>query len=282
MAVSVEIINQSMDKELSLKSIVGDNLVIGSYDDNWRFQSGKAGDNMAVFDPTRPGRSIGIKLNPKDRYKITAYLNFPAAEHDVELFVEVVKRVATDWGAVIKNPENEYMPPEVFAANENKIKDFNIDSLKQAAQNILDGKADSFCVFAAFWPLYMGKDESQKFITDPSDFDEWLRSKQDTDAFYSGVSFYKNDEGIMGSYAIVSDTEYVFPKKPRIPFGLGVDGKPLECSNFKVALGNEKEMLGILDFDEFLKKLPKDKVSDYDLNDILIGPFTEEEIKAFL
>ena len=41
-------------------------------------------------------------------------------------------------------------------------------------------------------------------------------------------------------------------------------------------------MLGILDVDEFLKKLPKDKVSDYDLNDILIGPFTEEEIKAFL
>lgn len=282
MAVSVDIINQSKDLDLSLKMIVGDDLVIGSYDENWRFVSGRPSDLMVTFNPKRPGRGVMIKLDPKDRFKVTVSLNMPAADYDVELFVSVVKRIATEWRASVRNQAKEYMPAEVFAANEENIKKFNTESIQTASKNIIDGKADSFCVFGAFWPLYMGIEEAKLFNSDPSEFDKWIVSKQDIDAFYSGVSFYKKDSNIKGCYAIMSDTEYVFPKKPRIPFGMAVDGKPLECDVFAVCVGNDKDMLGEIPFDTFLNKLPKDKVSEYDINDLLIGPFTEEEIKSFL
>ncbi len=282
MAVSVDIINQSKDMDLSLKMIVGDDLVIGSYDENWRFVSGRPSNTMVAFNPKKPGRGIIVNLDPKDRYKVTVSLNMPAATYDVELFVELVKRVATEWRASVRNQAKEYMPAEVFAANEENIKKFNLESLQTASQNIINGKADSFCVFGAFWPLYMGIDEAKLFDSDPSEFDKWLVSKQDIDAFYSGVNFYKKDNNVKGCYAIMSDVEYVFPKKPRIPFGMAVNGKPLECDNYFVCVGNDKEMIGEVPFDSFVSKLPKEKVSDYDINDILIGPFTEEELKAFL
>lgn len=282
MAVEVEIRKEGKGDELLLKSFIGEKLAIGAYDDSWRFQVGKTGENMVVIDPERPGRGIMIHLDPNDRSSVKLKLPIPAAPHDVEVFVDVVTRVAKEWDAAIWTEAGDSMPAGVFATNENNIKDFNDKAFKEVTKNLIDGKAPSFCIFAANWPLYLSAEDAKKLKGDTEAFGKWLSDKQSIDAYYASPRFYMKDGKVIGRYIIMSDCRAIFPKAPSVPYGMTHEGRPLECDDYKVVIGTEEEMIGEIGFEEFKSKLPSAKVSGYDENDILIEELSEDELRSMV
>ena len=283
MAVSVEIYQTGGAlKELRISDVIGDDLAIGAYDNNLRMMVGKITPDMGVFDPKKPGRAINLVMDPNDKRTTKVNLPIPCADSDVDVFIKLVSRIANCVGGFVKVESGAEMPAEVFEANEANIKEFNQKAIKETADRILRGDSQSFCVFGAYWPVFMGREEAEKIASDTAEFDNWLISKQSMDIYYAGVNFYSGPDGIFGVYPLTEDCDTVFPNRPRIPFGMSVDGKPLECNNFKVFIATEKEKLGDIPYDVFLKKIPQAKVSRYDEADFLLKGLTEEEIKALL
>ena len=272
MAIEIEIRKIGKVTDIKIGHIIGNELVMGSYDDNWRFEPGKITTDVGVFDPKNPGRGIMVHMDPNNRGSIKLKLPVPAATSDIDTLISTAARMAEGWGAMIVSSNGDCMPGTVFAANAANLKKFNYDSIRKASQDILDGKAPSFCVFGAKWPVFMGEEEAQRFVKDPEEFGTWLINRQKMDAYYAGVSFFKTANGTVGRYTVGPGVRYIFPKTPRVPYGFDV-----ECNDYAVLVFKDKETKGEVGFEEFLGRLPEEKVSEYDIYNDLIAPLTEEE-----
>ena len=283
MARSVEIFHTGVfPKDLTVKDIIGDDLSVGSYDMNWRIMVGKITPDMGVFDPKKPGRAINLLMDPENKKTTKLNLPIPCSDNDVEIFVKLVVRIAKKVRGSISIDGGDEIPYQVFEANEGKMKEFNDNAIKEVADKLLKGESPSFCVFGAYWPLFMGREEAEKIAENVREFDNWLCEKQLMDVYYAGVNFYKGPQGPFGVYALSDECESVFPNKPRIPFGFGVNGKPLECKDFRVFLGSKDEKIGEISYDDFLKKIPKDKITRYDEADFLLADLTLDELRALV
>ena len=283
MAISVEIYQSGGAlKELKISDIIGDDLAVGTYDNNWRMMVGKITPDMGVFDPKKPGRAVNLVMDPNNKRVTKVNLPIPCADSDVDVFIKLVSRIANAVGGSIKVESGAEMPAEVFEANDKVMKEFNAKAIKEVADRLTKGESPSFCVFGAYWPLFIGKEEGEKIAADITLFDEILISKQLMDIYYAGVSFYNGPDGIFGVYSLAVDCDTVFPNKPRVPFGFAIDGKPLECNSFKVFMATEKEKLGDIPYEQFLSKIPKEKISRYDEANFLLAGLTEEELKSLL
>ena len=277
MAVEVMIRKEGKGDDLLLKSFIGEDLVIGTYDDTWRFEVGKTGQDMGIIDPSNPGRAIMVHLDPEDKTVVKLKLPIPTAPHDVEVFVDVVSRVAKEWGGTIWTSANDSMPAGVFAANLNSIREFNLNTIKEVSNNLISGKAPSFGVFGANWPVYMGVEEAKVFVKHPERFGDWLKEKQSVDAYFATPHFYKGDDGIFGVYFLTSECRSIFPTKASVPYGFNI-----ECNDFRVALGIEGERIGEVSYEQLMERLPKEKLSKYDENCVIIDDLSNDEIKAIL
>ena len=77
-----------------------------------------------------------------------------------------------------------------------------------------------------------------------------------------------------------------FPTQPSVPFGL-VDldtGKQVVCDNYQVVFfsSTKKELIGSIDFNAFIRRLPSGKVNRYDAARILIEPLSLGELQEML
>ena len=284
MAVEIEIIK--IDKsgpDLDIRTLISDDMGIGTYDTSWRLDSGKITNDMVIYDTKRPGRGISLLLDPDNKDSVKMKLPIPCADHDVEVFIDAALRIGKKMNGFIKTSDGIEMPLQVFVENEDSIREFNRKTIIDVCDKILGGETDSFMLFGAFWPLSMGKTEAELFKADPLKFDEWMRQKQTTDYYYAGANFYRGKDGIFGLYVLGPDYDSVFPKKPTVPFGFAVGGDPLKCDDFRVAIANSAhEKIGELKYEEFISRLPADKVSRYDEACIVINGLSDDELKKLL
>ena len=124
-------------------------------------------------------------------------------------------------------------------------------------------------------------------------FSRIVRDIQNLDAYSANQRFYKNSENgtIMGAYTITESVRTIIPYKPSVEFHnsdiVKNDDIAFWNMSFVVINGDENDPnsyqgVGQLDYDDFIKKLPKEKYKFIDASYIMVEPLTKEEISNLL
>ena len=120
-------------------------------------------------------------------------------------------------------------------------------------------------------------------------FSNMVKEIQYLDAYSAHQNFYKNnDDGkIMGGYALTQGVRTILPYEPSVEFENSDILKNDDISFWNIGLviidGDENDKknyygVGNLNYNDFIKKLPKNKYKFIDASYIMVEPLSKEEI----
>ena len=124
-------------------------------------------------------------------------------------------------------------------------------------------------------------------------FSNMVKEIQYLDAFSANQRFFRNKEDgkIIGTYTLTQNLRTILPYKPSVEFENSDMVKNEDIAFWNIGLvtidgdendPNSYQVVGQLDYNDFIKKLPKDKYHFIDASYILVEPLSKEEILGFL
>ena len=124
-------------------------------------------------------------------------------------------------------------------------------------------------------------------------FSNMVKEIQYLDAFSANQRFFRNKEDgkIIGTYTLTQNLRTILPYKPSVEFENSDMVKNEDIAFWNIGLvtidgdendPNSYQVIGQLDYNDFIKKLPKDKYRFIDASYILIEPLSKEEILGLL
>ena len=270
------------NKTMPLEVILGEDLHYGTYETD-RMNIGELGENEFIaYNPRRIGRGFSVIWNPAENKSIALRLPMPSTATELKDFYLCVERMMNYWGGKLIVDGNK-TSLEAFMAGLDEMIAFNERTLKDIASRVIRGEHDTLTLYSAMWPLDMGKEEAEKFLTGTKSYEEWLHEKQDADVYFPSPALFMGEKGVFGRYILLSDTPTVLPYKPTVPYSAvnPETGKTLECEKWVVLVGirGEREPLCEMEYSVLLKKLPKEKISRFDGKHFLLAELTQEETK---
>ena len=208
--------------------------------------------------------------------------------------LEYIKALAKEFDSEILNERGE-----VYTADNIDKFDYESDILygiKVITENIKSGESDTYVIFGTTRPVSFNEEMVDKInnSNNPIDtFSRIVRNIQNLDAYSANQRFYKNDEDerIMGAYTLTENLRTIIPYKPSVEFHnldmVKNDDIAFWNIGFVTIHGDENDpnsyqVIGQLDYNDFIKKLPKDKYRFIDASYILVEPLSKEEILGFL
>lgn len=124
-------------------------------------------------------------------------------------------------------------------------------------------------------------------------FSNMVKEIQYLDAFSANQRFFRNKEDgkIIGTYTLTQNLRTILPYKPSVEFENSDMVKNEDIAFWNIGLvtidgdendPNSYQVIGQLDYNDFIKKLPKDKYRFIDASYILVEPLSKEEILELL
>ena len=123
-------------------------------------------------------------------------------------------------------------------------------------------------------------------------FSKIITDIQYLDAFSANQNLYKsNESSIFGVYVLTETVPTILPYKPVVEYRYYNVVKNEDVKRWEIRLvginGDSKdsssyEMLGVMEYSEFIEKLPKEKYKLIDANNILVEALTREDMDAIL
>ena len=219
----------------------------------------------------------GFELAYDSKNKVYAVRVFtPSSREDWLLALEYIKALAKKMGTEIVNERGE-----TFTVDNIEKFDYEPDILygiKVITENIKSGESSNYIIFGTTRPVSF----DEKMI------DEINNSDSPIDTFSRIV---REDGTIMGAYTITERVRTIIPYKPSVEFHnsdiVRNDDIAFWNITFVVINGDENDRnsyqpVGRIAYDEFIKKLPKEKYKFIDASYIMVEPLTKEEISDFL
>ena len=237
----------------------------------------------------------GFELSYDNKNKVYGVRIFtPSSREDWLLALEYIKALAKKMGTEIVNERGE-----TFTVDNIEKFDYEPDILygiKVITENIKSGESDTYVIFGTTRPVSFNEemvDEINNSNNPIDTFSRIVRNIQNLDAYSANQRFYKNDEDerIMGAYTLTENLRTIIPYKPSVEFhNLDIvknDDIAFWNIGFVTIYGDENDpnsyqVIGQLDYNDFIKKLPKDKYRFIDASYILVEPLSKEEILGFL
>ena len=237
----------------------------------------------------------GFELAYDNKNKVYAVRVFtPSSREDWLLALEYIKALAKKMGTEIVNERGE-----TFTVDNIEKFDYEPDILygiKVITENIKSGESSNYIIFGTTRPVSFDEkmiDEINNSASPIDTFSRIVRDIQNLDAYSANQRFYQNEEDgrIMGAYTITESLRTIIPYKPSVEFHnsdmLKNDDIAFWNMGFVVINGDENDPnsyqgVGQLDYDDFIKKLPKEKYKFIDASYIMVEPLTKEEISDFL
>ena len=237
----------------------------------------------------------GFELSYDNKNKVYAVRVFtPSSREDWLLTLEYIKALAKKFETEIVNERGER-----FTVDNIEKFDYESDILygiKVITENIKSGEAHNYSLFGVNRPVSFDEkmiDEINNSDSPIDTFSEIVRDIQNLDAYSANQQFYKNNEDgrIMGAYTLTENLRTILPYKPTVEFhNLDIvknDDIAFWNINFVVINGDENDPNSYqvgeqLDYNDFIKKLPKDKYEFIDASYIMVEPLTKEEISDLL
>ena len=237
----------------------------------------------------------GFELSYDNKNKDYAVRIFtPSSREDWLLALEYIKALAKKFGSEIVNERGE-----TFTVDNIDKFDYENDIIYGIA-TILSGLEDKevkvYNIYGINRVVSFNQEISNKIENSVSPIDTFsniIKEIQYLDAYSANQRFYKNSEDgrIMGAYSITESVRTIIPYKPSVEFHnsdiVKNDDIAFWNMGFVVINGDENDPnsyqgVGQLDYDDFIKKLPKEKYKFIDASYIMVEPLTKEEISNLL
>ena len=230
--------------------------------------------------------------NKNKSYVVRIYT--PSSREDWLLALEYIKALAKKFGSEILNERGE-----VYTVDNIDKFDYENDIIYGIA-TILSGLEDKevkvYNIYGINRVVSFNQEISNKIENSVSPIDTFsniIKEIQYLDAYSANQRFYQNEEDgkIMGAYTITESVRTIIPYKPSVEFHnsdiVKNDDIAFWNMGFVVINGDENDPnsyqgVGQLDYDDFIKKLPKEKYKFIDASYIMVEPLTKEEISNLL
>ena len=230
--------------------------------------------------------------NKNKTYVVRIYT--PSSREDWLLALEYIKALAKKFGSEIVNERGE-----TFIVDNIEKFDYEPDILygiKVITENIKSGESSNYIIFGTTRPVSFDEkmiDEINNSDSPIDTFSRIVRDIQNLDAYSANQQFYQNREDgkIMGAYTITESVRTIIPYKPSVEFHNSDIVKNDDIAYWNMAFvvinGDENDRnsyqpVGRIAYDDFIKKLPKEKYRFIDASYIMVEPLTKEEISDFL
>ena len=188
---------------------------------------------------------------------------------------------------------------ETFTVDNIEKFDYEPDILygiKVITENIKSSESSNYIIFGTTRPVSFDEKMIDQINNSDSPIDTFsriVRDIQNLDAYSANQQFYQNREDgkIMGAYTITESVRTIIPYKPSVEFHNSDIVKNDDIAYWNMAFvvinGDENDRnsyqpVGRIAYDEFIKKLPKEKYKFIDASYIMVEPLTKEEISDFL
>ena len=230
--------------------------------------------------------------NKNKTYVVRIYT--PSSREDWLLALEYIKALAKKFGSEIVNERGE-----TFTVDNIDKFDYENDIIYGIA-TILSGLEDKevkvYNIYGINRVVSFNQEISNKIENSVSPIDTFsniIKEIQYLDAYSANQRFYQNEEDgrIMGAYSITESVRTIIPYKPSVEFHNSDIVKNDDIAYWNMAFvvinGDENDRnsyqpVGRIAYDEFIKKLPKEKYKFIDASYIMVEPLTKEEISDFL
>ena len=237
----------------------------------------------------------GFELSYDNKNKVYGVRIFtPSSREDWLLALEYIKALAKKMGTEIINERGE-----TYTVDNIEKFDYEPDILygiKVITENIKSGESSNYIIFGTTRPVSFDEkmiDEINNSDSPIDTFSRIVRDIQNLDAYSANQQFYQNREDgkIMGAYTITESVRTIIPYKPSVEFHNSDIVKNDDIAYWNMAFvvinGDENDRnsyqpVGRIAYDEFIKKLPKEKYKFIDASYIMVEPLTKEEISDFL
>lgn len=271
-------------KELPLEVILGNQLKYGNFD-GLRLSEGELGeDEFIAYHPAHIARGFSVTWKQGEREEVDLRLLTPTCQEELDDFYSCVTRIAGYWKHCVIELEGEPKKLQEFQSTRDDMLKFNLDVLHNIGKDESTLRAP-LTLFCAFWPLVLGKEDLEELSksTDLSAFRDYMHEKQKLDVYYAKPSFYQDEEGIFGAYAITEETRSVFPVEPYVPMGITDPntGEQLKVDRWCISLFSitENRIVGRIDYSRFLKSVPDEMKTPYDAGNVIIEPIELKMMK---
>ena len=285
--LNVEAALSLLDKELNVynnKNIDINDLLLSSVSNY---------ECLLIAEDKVSARGFELSYDNKNKsYVVRIYT--PSSREDWLLALEYIKALAKKFGSEIVNERGE-----TFTVDNIEKFDYEPDILygiKVITENIKSGESSNYIIFGTTRPVSFDEkmiDEINNSASPIDTFSRIVRDIQNLDAYSANQRFYQNEEDgrIMGAYTITESLRTIIPYKPSVEFHnsdmLKNDDIAFWNMGFVVINGDENDPnsyqgVGQLDYDDFIKKLPKEKYKFIDASYIMVEPLTKEEISNLL
>lgn len=237
----------------------------------------------------------GFELAYDNKNKVYAVRVFtPSSREDWLLALEYIKALAKKMRTEIVNERGE-----TFTVDNIEKFDYEPDILygiKVITENIKSGESSNYIIFGTTRPVSFDEkmiDEINNSDSPIDTFSRIVRDIQNLDAYSANQQFYQNREDgkIIGAYTITERVRTIIPYKPSVEFHNSDIVKNDDIAYWNMAFvvinGDENDRnsyqpVGRIAYDDFIKKLPKEKYKFIDASYIMVDPLTKEEISDFL
>ena len=285
--LNVETALSLLDKELNVynnKNIDINDLLLSSVSNY---------ECLLIAEDKVSARGFELSYDNKNKsYVVRIYT--PSSREDWLLALEYIKALAKKFGSEIVNERGE-----TFTVDNIDKFDYENDIIYGIA-TILSGLEDKevkvYNIYGINRVVSFNQEISNKIENSVSPIDTFsniIKEIQNLDAYSANQQFYQNREDgkIMGAYTITESVRTIIPYKPSVEFHNSdiVKNDDIAYWNmtFVVINGDENDRnsyqpVGRIAYDEFIKKIPKEKYRFIDASYIMVEPLTKEEISDFL
>ena len=139
---------------------------------------------------------------------------------------------------------------------------------------------DFATLYCAWLPICIPISQLQAYSEDYQGFSKYLDDRQGIGAFYSCPQFYSIDGETVSIYVGIIDGDFILPNHPEMTFKK--DGVEVQCNRALIAIPDVFPDEGIckMDYQVFVDRLPKEKVSVFDCQHMLVSNLSRQELQS--
>ena len=248
---------------------------------------------LLIGEDNVSGRGFELSYDNKNKSYVIRIFT-PSTREDWLLALEYIKVLAKKFNSEIINERGE-----VYTVD--NIDKFNYESdilygIEAISSNLKDEDIKVSSIYGINRVVSFNQEMIDKINNSDSPIDTFsniVKEIQYLDAYSANQQFYQNNEDhrIIGAYTLTENLRTILPYEPSVEYENSNIVKNEEVSFWNIGLvfidgdendENSYQVAGQIDYNDFIKKLPKNKYKFIDASYIMVEPLSKEEILDLL